>query len=110
VDFAGPVGTPIYAPAAGTVVYSDTMALHGGTVIVDHGLGVMTAYYHLSEIRVEPGRQVAAGDLIALGGSTGLSNGPHLHWDLRILDIPVNGLQWAEEDLLTRVVPGPPAP
>jgi murein DD-endopeptidase MepM/ murein hydrolase activator NlpD len=104
VDYAGPVGTPIYAPAAGTVVFSDTMALHGGTVVIDHGLGVMTAYYHLSEIRARVGQVVAGGDLIARGGSTGLSNGPHLHWDLRILGVPVNGQQWLDEDLIARVM------
>jgi len=100
VDFAGIVGTPIVAPAGGTVIYSDTLPLHGNSLVVDHGLGVMTAYYHLSEIHVTPGDMVIAGQQIAAGGSTGLSSGPHLHWDLRIHNVPVNGLQWTQEDLV----------
>lgn len=96
VDFGGSVGTPILAPAAGTVVFSDTLELRGNTVIIDHGLGVFSGYYHLSEIRADMGQQVAAGDVIGLGGSSGLSTGPHLHWELRVLDVPVNGQQWLE--------------
>ena len=96
VDFGGGVGTPIAAPAAGTIVFSDTLQLRGKTVIIDHGLGVMSGYYHLSEILVNVGDRVEAGQRIGLGGNTGLSTGPHLHWELRIMDVPVNGLQWTE--------------
>lgn len=96
VDFGGTVGTAIMAPAPGTVVYSGTLELRGNTVIVDHGLGVYSGYYHLSEILVDVGQEVQAGQIIARGGSTGLSTGPHLHWELRVHDVPVNGLQWME--------------
>lgn len=96
VDFGGSLGTAIVAPAAGAVVYSGTLQLRGGTLIVDHGLGVHSGYYHLSEILVEVGQRVEAGQIIARGGSTGLSTGPHLHWELRVLDVAVNGLQWTE--------------
>jgi murein DD-endopeptidase MepM/ murein hydrolase activator NlpD len=96
-DFDGDVGTPILAAAEGTVVYSDSLPLRGQTVIIDHGLGVMTGYYHLSEIFVALGEDVAIAQPIGLGGSTGLSTGPHLHWDLRIMDVPVDGLRWTEE-------------
>lgn len=105
IDFAGPIGTPIHSVAQGTVVYSDTLPLHGSTIIVDHGLGVMTAYYHLSKSHVQVGEQVAPGQIIAEGGSTGLSSGPHLHWDLRVNNVPVNGFQWIETDLVNQVVP-----
>jgi murein DD-endopeptidase MepM/ murein hydrolase activator NlpD len=84
IDFAGAIGTPVMAAAAGTVVYSDTLPLHGNTLIVDHGLGVMTAYYHLSTYQVSPGDHVELGQIIGEGGSSGLSSGPHLHWDLLI--------------------------
>lgn len=97
IDFAAPVGAPVLAPAAGTVVFSDTLDLRGGTLIIDHGLGIMTGYYHLSEILVNVGDEVAAGDTIAYVGSTGLSSGPHLHWDVRVMDVPVNGIQWTEQ-------------
>lgn len=96
VDFGGTTGTPIMAPAPGTVVYTGTLDLRGGTVIIDHGLGVYSGYYHLSEILTDVDRQVQAGQIIARGGSTGLSTGPHLHWELRVMDVPVNGLQWTE--------------
>ncbi|MGH2537893.1 MAG: LysM peptidoglycan-binding domain-containing protein [Candidatus Promineifilaceae bacterium] len=100
VDYAGVVGTPIRAPAAGTVRFSDTLPLHGGTLIIDHGLGVMTGYYHLSEMHVDVGAEVRPGQIIAQAGSTGLANGPHLHWDLRILNVAVNPLQWTEMSFL----------
>lgn len=111
IDFAGPIGTPIHSVAQGTVVFSDTLPLHGGTIIVDHGLSVMTAYYHLSKSHVRIGEQVTPGQIIAEGGSTGLSSGPHLHWDLRVNNVPVNGFQWVETDLVAQVVPekGSPA-
>ncbi|MDX1689119.1 MAG: LysM peptidoglycan-binding domain-containing protein [Candidatus Promineifilaceae bacterium] len=96
VDFGGGVGTPIAAPAAGTVVFSNTLELRGNTVIIDHGLGVMSGYYHLSEIAVNVGDRVAPGQVIGYGGNTGLSTGPHLHWELRIMDVPVDGRQWTE--------------
>lgn len=94
VDFAGGIGTPILAPANGVVVFSEPLELRGNTVILDHGLGVMTAYFHLSEILVAAGDSVTAGQPIGLGGNTGLSNGPHLHWDLRVNGVAVDGMQW----------------
>ncbi|MBP6471833.1 MAG: LysM peptidoglycan-binding domain-containing protein [Chloroflexi bacterium] len=94
VDFAGGIGTPILAPANGVVVFSEPLELRGNTVILDHGLGVMTAYFHLSEILVAAGDTVTAGQAIGLGGNTGLSNGPHLHWDLRVNGVAVDGMQW----------------
>jgi murein DD-endopeptidase MepM/ murein hydrolase activator NlpD len=103
VDFVGSVGTPIYAPAAGKVIFSDTLQIRGNTLILDHGLGLMTGYYHLSVIHVNVGDMVAPGQHIADGGSTGLSTGPHLHWDVRIMNTAVDGLQWLEEDVVKSV-------
>ncbi len=94
VDFGANSGTAVYAAAPGVVVYSGLLQLRGNAVIIDHGRGVMTAYFHLLENLVMVGERVTQGQLIALVGSTGLSSGPHLHWDLRIMDVPVNGLQW----------------
>jgi murein DD-endopeptidase MepM/ murein hydrolase activator NlpD len=107
VDFAGIVGTPIYAPARGTVIFSDTLNIQGNTLIVDHGLGVMTGYYHLSKVHVNVGQVVTPGQMLAEGGSSGLSSGPHLHWELRVGNVPVNGLQWTEVDLIGAVLPEP---
>jgi murein DD-endopeptidase MepM/ murein hydrolase activator NlpD len=96
VDFGGTIGTPIVAPASGVVVYIGNLELRGRGVIINHGRGVMSAYFHLSDIFVAQGDSVTPGQVVAAGGSTGLSTGPHLHWDLRIMDIPVNPLQWTE--------------
>lgn len=97
VDFSGGIGTPIYAPANGRVIFSDTTSIRGNTLIIDHGLGIMSGFYHLSKIHVSVGDLVSVGQVIADGGNTGLSTGPHLHWDLRILNVTVNPLQWTEE-------------
>ncbi len=105
IDYAGAVGTPIYSPAAGTVVFSDTLQLRGNTLIINHGLGLVTGYYHLSNIRVKVGEHIEKGQLIAEGGSTGLSNGPHLHWDMRVNNVPVNGRQWTGEDIPFTIPP-----
>ncbi|MCA9952524.1 MAG: peptidoglycan DD-metalloendopeptidase family protein [Anaerolineales bacterium] len=97
VDFDGTVGTTISAPAAGEVIFNDWLELRGQTVIVDHGFGVMTGYYHLSDTFVEVGDAVVAGQPLAAGGSTGLSTGPHLHWELRVMGVPVNGIPWTQQ-------------
>jgi murein DD-endopeptidase MepM/ murein hydrolase activator NlpD len=96
-DFDGAIGTPILAAANGTVVFNDVLTLRGNTVILDHGLGVFSGYYHLSESFVEVGEQVMAGQAVGAGGSTGLSTGPHLHWELQVNGVPVNGMQWTEQ-------------
>ena len=98
VDYAVAEGTPVLAPAAGEVVFADFLRLRGNVVIIDHGLGVMTAYFHLSQIDVLPGARVAQGQQVGLVGNTGLSSGPHLHWDLRVNNVPVNGSQWLVEE------------
>ena len=96
IDFAGQNGTPIAAPANGQVAFVGTLNLRGETIILDHGWGVYTAYYHLSQINVAVNDAVRAGQVIGLGGSTGLSTGPHLHWDVRVHDTAVNPVRWTE--------------
>jgi murein DD-endopeptidase MepM/ murein hydrolase activator NlpD len=97
VDFSGAVGAPVLAPANGVVVFNDVLQLRGTALIMDHGLGVMSAFFHLSDTFVTVGDTVVTGQPVAAVGSTGLSSGPHLHWDLRIMNIPVNPLQWTQE-------------
>ena len=94
IDFSGSIGTPILAPANGEVVFTGNLELRGQTVVINHGVGIMSAYFHLSEIFVSQGDSIAAGIPLGAGGSTGLSTGPHLHWDLRIMDVPVDGNLW----------------
>ena len=96
LDIAAPQGETVSAPAAGVVAFSDVVELRGGIIIVDHGRGVMTGYYHLSERLVSAGDAVAAGQPLGRVGSTGLSSGPHLHWDLRVMGVPVDPLPWIE--------------
>ncbi len=95
-DFAVPAGTPVYAPAAGVVVLAEPLTVRGNGIVIDHGWGVFTGYYHLSKIEVEVGQTVQPGDEIALSGNTGLSTGAHLHWDMRIRGLNVNPMQFTQ--------------
>jgi murein DD-endopeptidase MepM/ murein hydrolase activator NlpD len=96
-DWGAPEGTPILAPAPGTVVLAEPLFVRGGAVIIDHGAGVYSNFWHFTRIDVKPGDALAKGDQLGLVGTTGLSTGAHLHWEIRINTIAVNPLQWAEE-------------
>ncbi len=93
-DFGAPVGTPVYAPADGTVVYTGSLTVRGTIIIIDHGWGVMTGYWHLSASHIQAGDSVVQGQHIADTGNSGLSTGPHLHWEMRVGNVPVSALQW----------------
>lgn len=81
VDVAGPVGTPVKAPAAGVVTLAhNNMFFSGGTLIVDHGHGISSSFLHLSEILVQEGDEVEQGQAIAKIGATGRVTGAHLDW------------------------------
>ena len=96
-DFGAGEGALVTAPAAGIVVLAEPLVVRGNAVIVDHGRGIFTGYWHLSEISVTPGQVVAPGDVIGLVGNTGLSTGAHLHWELRINGVAVDPMQFLEE-------------
>lgn len=95
-DFRAPEGTPVYAMNAGTVAFSGTFRNYGHTVIIDHGLGLMTFYMHLSETKVAQGTIIEKGDLIALSGNTGYSLGPHLHLSVRIDGLTIDPMKFLE--------------
>ena len=97
VDYAAAEGTPVYAPAPGRVVLAEPLQVRGHAVIVDHGRGVMTGYWHLSAIEVSVGQTVTMGDILGRVGNTGLSTGAHLHWELRVMGIQVDPQQWVRE-------------
>jgi len=90
VDIAARMGTPILAPADGTVRYVGTQRALGKTIVIRHGYGVETIYGHLSEHMLERGQKVKRGEPIALMGTTGRSTGPHLHYQVEVNDVPVN--------------------
>ena len=90
LDFKGPYGAPIYSAAKGTVSFIGQRSGYGNCVEVDHGNGLVTRYAHMSGFRTTLGKDVAAGELIGAIGSTGRSTGPHLHFEVRINDQPVN--------------------
>ncbi len=85
LDIAAPTGTPVLAPAAGivTLVHPD-MFFSGGTLFIDHGLGLSSAFLHLDEILVETGQRVEQGELVARVGATGRVTGPHLDWRMNL--------------------------
>ena len=90
VDYAGELGDPIHAPAAGTIAATLELAIYGRTVVIDHGLGVYSVMGHLEEFEFAPGDPVAAGDVVGTVGSTGRSTGPHLHWEVHVFGIQVD--------------------
>lgn len=108
IDFCTGSGTEIYAAAPGKVVFASYLVVRGCAIMIDHGWGVYTAYEHLQEendqthecygfgIKVKPGDQVEAGQLIGISGGTGRVDGPHLHWEIIVGGVQVQPLDWLE--------------
>jgi len=99
VDIAAQKGTAVMATANGTVTFSGYKGTYGKVVFINHGFGIMTRYGHLSRCHVKEGQKVKRGDVIGEVGSTGRSTGPHLHYEVRLNDIPVNGEKYMSEYL-----------
>ncbi len=90
LDIAAPTGTPVLAPAGAVITLAeDDFFLTGGTLIMDHGHGLSSAFIHLSRIDVAPGERVEQGQVVGAIGATGRATGPHLHW----------GMNWFNERL-----------
>jgi murein DD-endopeptidase MepM/ murein hydrolase activator NlpD len=100
IDLAVPAGTPILAAAPGVVAFTGRWSIRGNVVVVDHGAGIHTLHAHALELLVSPGQPVVTGQPLARVGSTGLSTGPHLHWELRAGGIAVEPLEWTQRDML----------
>jgi murein DD-endopeptidase MepM/ murein hydrolase activator NlpD len=90
LDIAAPNGSPIISPADGRVTYAGRNGSYGNMVAIKHGYGIMTRYGHLSKILKKKGEKVERGEVIALVGNTGRSTGPHLHYEVRLNNVPVN--------------------
>ncbi len=90
LDFRGPIGAPIYAAARGTISFAGVRQGYGNCIEITHGNGLLTRYAHMSAFRARIGQLVGPGTVIGAIGSTGRSTGPHLHFEVRINDRPVN--------------------
>jgi len=95
-DYRAKVGTPIKASNDGVVVLAKDRFYAGGTVILDHGHGIYTCYYHLSKFNVKLGQRVNKADIIGLSGASGRVTGPHLHFSARVGGEQVDPLQLIE--------------
>ena len=98
IDVAAPMGAPVVAPASGQVIFAGVERGYGNVLQIDHGNGIITKFAHLSRIGVRTGDRVTRGQTVAAVGNTGLSTGPHLHYEIH-----VNG---RVVDPLTYVIPG----
>lgn len=97
IDFQGNKSTPIFAAAAGTVVFvAENLEVRGGATIISHGRGVYTAYYHQSQIDVKEGDHVEAGQTIGMVGDKGRVTGPHLHFEVFVGGVQVDPLEWLQ--------------
>lgn len=96
-DFSAPVGTRVMATADGTVSFSGFDGGYGKKVVIDHGYGYKTVYAHLSKAVVRHGQRVYRGDVIAFSGNTGLSTGPHLHYEVLKDNVKVNPTAFFDE-------------
>lgn len=90
VDIGSTYGHQVIAPADGVVVFADFLGGYGKALMLDHGHGISTRYGHLSGYAVTPGQHIHRGDVIGFVGLSGRSTGPHLHYEVRINDTPVN--------------------
>ncbi len=92
-DLSAPLGTEVLAANNGRVVLVGNFFFAGGSVVLDHGGGLFTMYFHLSELKVEEGAVVKKGEVIALSGSSGRVTGPHLHWGARLANARIDPLE-----------------
>ncbi len=93
-DLAAPEGTPVHATNVGTVRVAGFYPIKGGLIVIDHGGGIFSLYFHQSKLLVKVGETVKRGQVIGEVGTTGLSTGPHLHWEMRVDEEATNPLEW----------------
>lgn len=98
-DIIADAGVPVVASNSGRVAFAGPLDVRGNSVIIDHGLGVYSAYHHLSEIDVVEGQDVAKGDMVGRIGDTGLATGPHLHWEIVVAGLNVDPIPWTAAEI-----------
>jgi len=96
-DFRAKIGTPIKAINNGVVVIAKDRYYAGGSVVIDHGKGLYSCYYHLSKISVKKGQRVKQGDILGLSGKSGRVNAPHLHFTIELYNLAVNPLEFIKK-------------
>lgn len=96
VDFRASLGTPVYAVNRGVVRTAKTFVVYGKSVVIDHGLGLLSMYMHLSKMTVVPGQLVLQGQLIGYSGDSGYSEGAHLHLSVRIGGLSIDPIKFFE--------------
>lgn len=106
VDISSQIGTPVIAPADGVVRFADLMNGYGRAIMVDHGQGITTLYGHLSGFGVANGQIVHRGDTLGYVGQSGRSTGPHLHYEVRIFNTPVNPYKYLRFTLTQQIASG----
>ena len=99
VDVEAEEGEQVRAPNNGVVALVDDLYYSGNSVVLDHGQGLYTMFFHLSKVLVKPGQQIKKGEVIALVGSTGRSTGAHLHWGVRVQGARVDPMELIKLDL-----------
>jgi murein DD-endopeptidase MepM/ murein hydrolase activator NlpD len=109
-DFAGAVGAPVWSAGPGVVALVADFYLAGRAVYLDHGAGLVTAYFHLSRVDVRTGQRIRTGERIGAVGRTGRVTGPHLHWVARYGAISVDPMSLLQLDKITGEVAKPAAP
>jgi hypothetical protein len=106
IDLASLAQAAIPAANHGQVVYADDLGIYGLTVIIDHGLGLQTLYGHMSAIQVQVGDEIRRGQIIGRTGATGMAGGDHLHFDVLLAGLPINPLEWWDENWIRHNVSG----
>lgn len=99
-DIGNIEGTPVVASNRGRVILTEPFVYHGNTVMIDHGMGIISIYNHLSRIDVSPDQFVEQGQRIGLMGSTGVATGPHVHWGIGVQNVRINPVYWVEHPYL----------
>ncbi len=104
-DFRGGYKTKLYSTSNGIVRFASFKPVRGNCVVIDHGYGIFSTYFHMSKIEVKKGDYVNKGDYIGNIGSTGYSTGPHLHWEMRFNHVLVGGLDFIESwNILRKII------